>query len=315
MERGGRPVAGVDDGHREPTGVGSRRAHRRHVRLARHVAAFGQHCRPFGCGVRSAARSRRSTIASRDHDRGAVGGKVAGAREPDARPAAGDEGNLSGERSFHAQSVVRFVVVRGHGAPWGRGHLCSARRHPRPRLLASPVGPARDAHARRPRRRGDQGRTARGRPHPVLRAATQRARELFRPAERREVEPQHRSRDRGRGGDHPRAVRARRRRRRELPTGRARSARARARSAPRAEPAADRRLDLRLRPDRTLGEAARVRPRRRGRVGVHRLAGIGPQRRTDQGPPQPRRRLHGHGDQCCRSSPRCSNASAPDAAS
>ena len=106
-------------------------------------------------------------------------------------------------------------------------------------------------------------------------------------------------------------VRPRRRGRRELSTRRPRPPRARAGRAPRAQSAADRRLDLRLRPDRSVGEASRLRPGGRGRVGVHRLAGFGPQRtnspRTRTATPTSTRAWR----RVRRSSPRCSSASAP----
>ena len=94
------------------------------------------------------------------------------------------------------------------------------------------------------------------------------------------------ARDRHRPGRHERRAR------RELPRRRDEAPRPRRRRADVALPAADLRLDLRLRRHRAVGRPAGVRVGRRRRVRAHQAAGRRPRRRLRQRPAQPRRHLH-----------------------
>ncbi len=146
--------------------------------------------------------------------------------------------------------------------------------------------------ARRHGRRRDQDRAARRRSHPVRHPTPTRPVELLRPAERGQAQPQRRPRDSGGRRDPARPRRARRHPRRELSPGRDGAARTRRRHDARSQPAADLRIDLRLRPDRAVGEAPGVRAGGRSRVGNRGLAGQRTRRRVGEGPAQPRRPLH-----------------------
>ena len=154
------------------------------------------------------------------------------------------------------------------------------------------VGAALHPDARRHGRRRDQDRTTRRRPHQIRHAAPQRAVELFRAAERRQTEPVARPGDAGRGRHPAGADRAGRRPRRELPARRHGATRPRRRDGARPQPATRLRVDLRVRPDRAVGQAARVCTRRGSRSRHRRIAGQRTRWRAGQGPAQPRRPLH-----------------------
>ena len=181
-------------------------------------------------------------------------------------------------------------------------HTTSARRHPCARPEPGAVGATLHPHARRPRCRCDQDRTAGGRPDPLRHAATQRPVELLRAAERGQAQHQPRPvvacagwRSSSSSREHADVLVA------ELPPRRDGPAR---RSVPTsccaAQPAADLRLDLRIRADRAVGAAAGVRAGGRSRGRDHRVAGRRPRWAAEQGSAQPCRRVHrdrdGHRD-------------------
>ena len=155
-------------------------------------------------------------------------------------------------------------VKERRGRPTDR----TARRAAGRRLLADPGRSLRLDAARRPRRRGGQGRVAGRRRHPHLAAAGARRRGDVLP--RRQPQqalgrprPQGRRRRRARPG----AGRPRRHHDGELPAGRARALRPRLRHRRRRQPAGRLRLDQRLRYDGPGPRAARLRPDRAGDVG------------------------------------------------
>ena len=180
------------------------------------------------------------------------------------------------------------------------------------RVLAGPHC-ARDA--RRPRRRRDQGRAARGRHDPVLVAAQELDGVVLRAAELRKAQHQPRPRASRSRGDRALARRHVRCGARELPAGGDGPDGTRSRRAAcRASPSRDR-LDQRVRPARSLVTAPRIRTGRASRGRHHVGAGPGAPRR-DRATMCSRTATCTPRSSACRpSSPRCTSASRRESAS